>query len=183
MAPNPYAAPSAHGGPHVHGGGTGQVSVRGDVLVVAKESALPGVCFKCGTQENIVRRDAKFSWTPTWARLSVILCTIGGLIAILVTTKKARLALPLCAPCNARWSSAIAALIGGVVALVAGIFSFRLFDEPAIGAVFFFVCFGAFLGLMLGFVRPRILQVHKIDDHVIELKGVHPVACRVLTGG
>jgi len=138
---------------------------------------------KCGAQENIVRRDMKLSWTPTWARLSVILCTMAGLIAVLVTTKRARLAMPLCAPCNARWSSALAAVIGAVVVLFAGLMSFGAFDSPAVGGVVFFVSLATFVATGVGFARPRMLQVNKIDDHVVELKGVHPVACRVLTGG
>ena len=186
MSPNPYAAPAAHGGPAGHGYGHGhgaQASLRGDVLVVQKDAALPAVCMKCGTQENIVRRQGKFSWTPAWARLLVLVCTIGALVAILLTTKRGQLSMPLCASCNARWSGAIGALIGGVVALVFGVFALGAFDEPAFGAVLFFVILAAFVGVMVGVVKPRILQVHKIDDHVIELKGVHPEASRIFTGG
>ncbi len=188
MAPNPYAAPEAHGGPSGHGHGYGyghggMVSVRGDVLVVQKNAELPPVCMKCGTRDNIVRRQLKLSWTPVWARLSVLVCTLVGLIAMLVTTKRAQLAAPLCAPCNARWSAAIAAIVGGVVALIVGMMSMGAFDEPAIGGLVFFVVLAGFIGLMVGVVKPRTLQVAKIDDHVIELKGVHPVACRAFTGG
>jgi hypothetical protein len=184
MALNPYAAPSAHGGPHGYGAGTGSpVTLRGDVLIVPKNAALPNVCMKCGTQENIVRRTAKFSWTPIWARFSILICTVVGLVVIAITTKRGQLSVPLCTPCNARWSSAVVALIAGVVALIAGIMSFSLFDEPAIGAVLFFVSLAGCIGLGVGVVKPRMLQVHKIDDHVIELKGCNPIAARVIVGG
>ena len=46
----------------------------------------------------------------------------------------------------------------------------------------FFVVLAAFIGLMLGFVKPRMLQVHKIDDQNVELKGVHPEAARAIAG-
>jgi hypothetical protein len=182
--PNPYAAPSAQG-PHGYGhsGGGGGASLRGDVLVVERNANLASVCMKCGTHDGIIRRQAKFSWSPTWARLSVIFCTIGGAIALAITTKRAQLAVPLCVPCNARWSSAVGALIAGIVLLVLGIFSFRLSSEPAFGGIFFFVALAAFVGLAIGFVKPRMLQVNKIDDAFIELKGVHPSAARELSGG
>jgi hypothetical protein len=181
MAQNPYAAPNPHGSSFGYVNGS-QATLLGDVLAIRKDAALPDVCMKCGTHDSIVRRQAKFSWTPMWARLSIVLCTIVGLIAMAVTTKRATLSLPLCAPCNARWSSAVVALIVGIVALVGGVFTFRLFDEPAVGGVLFFVCLAGFIGIAIGYVKPRMLQVHKIDDQMIELKGFHPGAARVLTG-
>ena len=183
MSPNPYAAPSAHAGPPGYGNGHGSpVSVRGDVLIVPKNADLPNVCMKCGTQENIVRRQGKFSWTPVWARLLVLVCTVAAIVAILITTKRGQLSMPLCAPCNARWSGAIAALVGVVVALIVGIMCLGAFDQPAIGIGLFFAILAGFIGVMVSVVKPRILQVHKIDDQVIELKGVHPTACRIFTG-
>lgn len=164
-------------------GNQGYARLEGDVLVVAKETYLPDICIKCGSKEGIVRRQAKFQWTPVWARLSILVCTLLGLILMLVTTKKGNLPLPLCSPCNTRWGQAIAVLFGSITALVLGIFSFQLFDEPAIGGGLFLVILVAFIGLMFGFVRPRMLHVHKIDDQFIELKGFHAGAAREMTGG
>ena len=158
------------------------MSVRGDVLVVEKNADLPAVCMKCGTQENIVRRQAKFSWTPVWARFLVLVCMIGAVVAILLTTKRGQLSLPLCARCNGRWSGAIAALVGSIVALLVSVFGVGAFDEPAIGAALCCLVLVGFVVILAGVVKPRTLQVQKIDDHVIELKGVHPIACRVFTG-
>jgi hypothetical protein len=156
--------------------------MQGDVLVLQKHAtALPAVCMKCGTTHDIQRRKAKFQWTPMWARMMIVLCTIGGAIAMLVTTKKAQLDIPLCAPCNARWGQAVAAIIGGVVALVLAIVGIGQLHEA--GAVVFFVVLAAFIGLMLAFVKPRMLQVQKIDDQNVELKGVHPEAARAIVGG
>ena len=182
MVSNPYAAPVAGASPY---GATGVRSyfaaMQGDVLVVSKHApALPGVCMKCGTTHDMQRRNAKFQWTPMWARLLVPFCTIVGAIAMLITTKKAQLDIPLCAPCNARWGQAFAAIIGGVVALVLSLFSIQALEQA--GAILFFVILAGFVGLMFGFVRPRMLQVHKIDDQNIELKGVHPDAARAIVG-
>lgn len=179
MMTNPYAAPSAP----AHGGGVRPyfAAQQGDVLVLSKHApALPGVCMKCGTTHDIQRRNVKFQWTPVWARMMVVLCTIGGAIAMLVTTKKAQLDIPLCAPCNTRWGQAFAALIGGIVALVLSLFSIQALEQY--GAILFFAVLVGFVGTMLGFVRPRMLQVHKIDDQNVELKGVHPEAARAIAG-
>lgn len=179
MAMNPYAAPAA---PIVAGGVRSYyAAMQGDVLVVQKEAALPPICMKCGTRDNIVRRNAKFQWTPVWARLMVVVCTLGGAIAMLLTTKKASLAVPLCAPCNARWGQAVAALIVGIVALVGSIFGIGQLHEA--GIILFVVVLLAFVGLMLGFVRQRMLQVHKIDEQNVELKGVHPAAAQAIIAG
>jgi hypothetical protein len=177
---NPYAPPGGYPGQnHPHH----SARLEGDVLVVAKDSYLPDVCLKCAARDGIVRRQAKFQWTPVWARLSIIFCTIGGLIVMLLTTKKGGLSVPLCQPCNARWGQAVTALIVSVVFLVAGLLTFRFFDEPAIGGIVFVVVLGGFIGVMLGFVRPRMLQVDKIDDQFIYLKGFHASAGREVTGG
>ena len=182
MTANPYAAPTAGASPYGAGGVRSYyAAMQGDVLVLQKHApALPGVCMKCGTTHDIQRRNVKFQWTPMWARMMVVLCTIGGAIAMLVTTKKAQLEIPLCAPCNAKWGQAVAALIGGIVALVLSIFGIGQLHE--VGGILFFVVLAAFIGLMLGFVKPRMLQVHKIDDQNVELKGVHPEAARAIAG-
>jgi hypothetical protein len=181
---NPYAAPNPHGsyGAPPNQVGYAQATLRGDVLIVERNAHLNGVCMKCGARDGLMARKAKFSWTPMWARLSVIFCTILGAIAIMVTTKRAELSVPLCASCNAGWSKATSATIGGVVLLVAGIFSFRLFDEPAIGGVVFFVALAAFIGILVGFARPKMLHAEKIDDQFVELKGVAPSAASFLSG-
>ena len=172
MTANPYAAPTAGASPYgASGVRSYYAAMQGDVLVLQKHApALPGVCMKCGTTHDIQRRNVKFQWTPMWARM----------IAMLVTTKKAQLEIPLCAPCNAKWGQAVAALIGGIVALVLSIFGIGQLHE--VGGILFFVVLAAFIGLMLGFVKPRMLQVHKIDDQNVELKGVHPEAARAIAG-
>jgi hypothetical protein len=178
---NPYAAPGAPVGSH---GSGGSARLEGDVLVVTKDAAMPSVCIKCGTHDGIMRRQAKFQWTPVWARISIVLCTVGGLIAILVTTKRATLAVPLCVPCNQRWGQAVVALIVGIVALVGSVFLLTTGrDDPTLGFVGFGIAFVAFLVIMLAFVKPRMLQVDKIDDREVRLKGFHPGAGQEIANG
>ena len=131
-----------------------------------------------------MRRQAKFQWTPMWARLSVVFCTILGLIAILTTTKRASLSVPLCVPCNQKWGQAVAALVVSVVGLVGSILLFRFAsDEPGIAFGAFGIAFVFFLVVMIAFVKPRMLQVDKIDENEIRLKGFNPAAGQEIANG
>jgi hypothetical protein len=154
----------------------------GDVLVVGRDTAFPSVCIKCGSHQEIERRTTKFQWTPMWARMSV-LCAIVGLIAMLLTTKRAELQLPLCPRCNKRWTAARNALIAGVIALVGSIVALRLGDDPQSLLPLIGVAIVAFIVVAIAFVKPRMLQVRKIDDQVVELKGCHPGAAQEIAEG
>ncbi|MBX3186134.1 MAG: hypothetical protein KF819_03925 [Labilithrix sp.] len=181
---NPYAPPKdADRAESPVRRGDYHARLAGDVLVVGKGARLPPVCLKCGARDGVSHRHTKFSWTPVWARLSVLLCTLLGLIAILVTTKKGELGVPLCVSCNARWTAGRNAVIGGVVMFVGGILLLRVGDDPTIGFGVLGVGFVAFLALTLGVARPRMLQVRKIDDQYLELKGFHQGAAREIADG
>jgi hypothetical protein len=181
---NPYEAPrpSAEGPSAGRARGKYYAALDGEKLVVQKDAELPSVCLKCGSHDGILRRKAKFQWTPVWARILVPFCWPAGLIAILATTKRGTLDVPLCGSCNARWSQAVGAIVVGVVALVAGIFAIRAFDEPATGFIVFFVALAGFLGLAIGFARPRMLIADKIDEANLTLKGVDQGAAREVVG-
>lgn len=156
----------------------GRYSARyeGNVLVVSRDADLPSVCMKCGTHDGIMRRSANFQWTPMWARMLVPLCALGGLIAMSITRKMATLAVPLCTSCNGKWTAGRNAIIAGVVAIVLAFVYVRTVDDPkgALGVLGIVVV--AFLGLAFFFARPRMLQVDKIDDREIHLKGFHTAA-------
>jgi hypothetical protein len=178
---NPYASPASSPG----GGGTGTggtARLQGDALVVSRDASLPSVCIKCGSHDGITRRDAKFQWTPMWARMLVLVCTPGALIAILVTTKRANLSVPLCVPCNQRWGQAATLLIVAILALVSPLALLMLsHDDPSLALGGFGLGFVFFLVVMLAVVKPRMLQVNLIDDREIHLKGFHPEAAREIT--
>ncbi len=191
---NPYAppqggfgGPGGPSGPYGQSGLAGQARFEGDALAVLKGAHLADVCIKCGARDSsgsrVSKHDKKFQWTPTWARLMIVLCTLGGLIAIAITTKRANLMVPLCQPCAARWSAARTVTIVGVVLLVLSIFAFRLADDPTPGLIFFGVVFVGFIALMLAFVRPRMLIVKKIDDREIWFKGYDRGAAEALIRG
>ena len=154
-----------------------------DALVLSGKGPLPAVCMKCGTHHEIVRRMAKFQWTPVWARF-LVFCLIGAIL-MMVTTKRATLEVPLCVRCNARWGTARNVGIAGVVALL-GAFAVMRFGEDALrtlGLVLLAVVIVAFVAVSLLYVKPRMLQAKRIDDTAITLKGVAPSAAQEIVDG
>ena len=188
---NPYAPPGDPGAVPEPGEpatkkkkrGAYHAHLDGDVLVVGRDTAFPSVCIKCGSHHGIERRVTKFQWTPIWARVSVVLCALGGLIAMAITTKRAELRLPLCPACNKRWSAARNALIGGVVALVLSIALLRLGDDPRSFLPLIAVVIVAFIVVAIAYARPRMLQARKIDERFIELKNCHQGAAQEIAEG
>jgi hypothetical protein len=152
-----------------------------------EEVALPAVCIKCGSHRAIRRRPTKLRWTPLWARM-MALCLIG-LLFMLFMTRRAELDLPLCPACDARWTTGRRALAAGVASLILALVAVRAvyFDEllaqpmawlPVLG-----VAFLAYFVLVVMFVRPRTLQVVKIDDTYLSLKGCHRGAAEEIVEG
>jgi hypothetical protein len=152
-----------------------------------EEVALPAVCIKCGSHKAILRRPTKLRWTPMWARM-MTLCLIG-LLFMLFMTRRAELDLPLCPACDARWTTGRRAFAAGVVSLVLALVAVRVvyFDEllaqpmawlPVLG-----VALLAYVVLVVMFVRPRTLQVVKIDDTYLSLKGCHRGAAEEIVEG
>jgi hypothetical protein len=155
----------------------------GDVLIVRRDTSFPSVCIKCASHQGIERRATKFQWTPMWARMSVVFCALPGLIAIAITTKRAELQLPLCPACNKRWTAARNALIAGVIAIVLSLVALRLGDDPQSLLPLIGVVIIAFVVVALAYVKPRMLQVRKIDDAHVELKNCHPGAAQEIAEG
>jgi hypothetical protein len=179
---NPYAPPGGPADPGMRPrGGDYHARLDGDVLVVGREARLPSVCLKCASHQDIVHRPSKFQWTPSWARF-LVFCGIG-IVIMLLMTKRAELAVPLCPPCNARWSAARNVLIAGTVLLVLSVVGLRLGDDPGAMLPLVGVVLVAFVIVALVYVKPRMLQVRKIDDQVVELKGCHPGAAQEIAEG
>lgn len=153
-----------------------------EALVVSRDAELPAVCMKCGAHDGIVRRNVKLQWTPAWARF-LVFCVVGAIL-VLVTTKRTTLDVPLCARCNARWSAARNAAIGSAIAFIASFVVFRFGDERReLGLALFFAALTGFVALSIAYVRPRMLQVKRIDDAEITFKGVAPSAAQEIVEG
>lgn len=170
MSENPYAPPVQRRGP-LHGAAGIPLQREGDVLVVPFGATIPDVCLRCGAVDDLVKRRASFQWTPAWARVLLVLCALPGLVAFLVTTKRAALDVPLCAPCDARWTTARNAIVGAVVLLVGGVLGVKILEDATIALVGLVALVGAAL-----FARTRMLGARRIDDTRILLERVAPAA-------
>jgi hypothetical protein len=152
-----------------------------------EEVALPAVCIKCGSHKAILRRPTKLRWTPMWARMMAF-CLIG-LLLMLFMTRRAELDLPLCPACDARWTTGRRAFAAGAVSLIVALITVRVvyFDEllaqPAAWLPVLGVALLAYAVLVVMFVRPRTLQVVKIDDAYVSLKGCHRGAAEEIVEG
>src|SRR2546422_686904 len=111
---NPYAPPEAD--PNLVGA-RAQTRVEGACLVL-EDATLPDVCLKCGARERIVRREHRFVYQPPWVLLLVVFCTLIGIAAAAITTKRLKVSLPLCETCNRRWRASRILLVLPLVVFV-----------------------------------------------------------------
>lgn len=155
--------------------------VEGKALVLSHDAPLPDVCMKCGTHDEIRRRDVVFSWTPAWVRY-LVFCGVG-LFLRLVFRVRASLVIPLCARCDARWTAARRASFSVIALLVASLVVVRILDASPLGRALVLGALAAFVVVRLLFVRPRVLQAHRIDEESIALKGVNPEAVTEIVAG
>lgn len=179
---NPYTPP-VHDGDAGRPLVSGRASWDGTALTVPKQFSFPRMCLKCASPEVHTRRTQNFAFTPMWARLLVLVCWPGALIAMVLTTKRATLEVPLCDPCHARWRKArnagILLAVGVVVGVVAASFVSGSSGSEAAALIFFAVLLLLVVGVVVGvnqLIRPHLLQAKKIDEDQVTLLGVHPTA-------
>jgi len=175
IAPNPYGTPSAPGGPFA-------AWAEGPDLSVQKEAPLPGVCMKCGSHDAPNRRNQQFVWTPPWVFIFFLVSPIIGAIIAVIVQKKGRLLLPLCHACSARWKNGMLALVLAIVGLILGfIFGFvALANElPELGVPLMIAGFVALIVVAV-MNRGRFLRVKKVDERMITLREVNPIAYQAI---
>ncbi|WP_394848952.1 hypothetical protein LZC95_16050 [Pendulispora brunnea] len=182
---NPYAAPQtapayvpAHG--YGHAPSPAFYTYReGDAVVHPRRAWLPAVCMKCARVDGLVTRDHKFQYTPPWTYgLFFALGPVAVLIVMALLRNNARMPIPLCAPCDARWRKTTIVLwstVGLMVALpLLAIFAAAV-SEVA-GQVLLAlsgVALVALLVVSLVVVRPAQLRAKKIDHAHVWILGVH----------
>jgi hypothetical protein len=178
---NPYSPPQ-HDDDQRYALG-GNVSWDGKLLLVPKQFSFPRICLKCASPEVHSRRTQKFGFTPTWARLLVVVCWPAAVVAMALTTKRATLELPLCDPCHARWLTArkwsIALAIGIFVVIFGVAFGGAASGSESEGLLLPIAILVLVLGMAFGvnkLVRPHTLQAKKIEDVNVTLAGVNPTA-------
>ena len=156
--------------------------MEGTALVLSHDAKLPAVCMKCGSHEEIMRREVVFSWSPLWVRY-LFFCLVGVLLQLLMRVR-ASLLVPLCVRCNARWAVARNARIASIALLfAAALGAGPLLRHHPVGR---FVGLGALAVVVLVhfvLVRPRVLPVHSIDEREIGLKAVDSEAVKEILEG
>jgi hypothetical protein len=188
----PPQSPIGYGPGYGYGYGYGWAPARADGVLLdypVHGSPLPPVCCKCGRRDGLKARFATLVWINPLAWFGAL----GGLLplAILIAflQKRVQIHLPICLPCDKRWT------YGTVFRWLSFLAPFLL--APIIGGFlgFFTESDEAFgIGILVGFVllilmplltvklvsEPRAVIAKRIDDHRALLKGVHPELLRSL---
>ncbi|MCA9633324.1 MAG: hypothetical protein KC766_36990 [Myxococcales bacterium] len=185
MTDNPYAPPESEEAPQeadVDAGGGGRYHAEqvGADLSIDKTATFPKVCLKCGSKNVTSFQDHLFQYNPPYIFILIVLCTLPGLIAMLILRKTAKMVIPLCADCDARWRSAKGLAMVAVVVLIGCLVVPYVMREPQLVLIGFVVGFGVFIGLLLTKVNPAMLRARKIDDSKVTIIGIHPDAARVI---
>ena len=175
---NPYSAPEGSFQPSRDFqdlGDEGGYWQDGKFLVVRNKCQLPDRCVKCGAEPAGHRLHKTYSWHPSGYYLVILLnVLIYALVAILVRSK-GEVNFSLCEEHWAKRSRAIltAWLIafGGIGLFVLGFFV----PEPAAAVIPGIVAI--VVALIYGNSVGLVLQVNKIRDGNIWLKGVTPGFC------
>lgn len=150
--------------------------VRDGVVFAPIAAALPAMCAKCGSPDVEKTADEAFSWSPLWARMTILLSPLVAIAAILLTRKKATLTVSLCAAHVSRvqlftrigWAFLLAGvgLIVGATLLVEDLGQ-GFWVALGIGVLAFFVAIWALTRTLV--VRPKY-----IDKMEARYVGIHP---------
>jgi hypothetical protein len=180
-------APSPMGQPY---GTAPPPRLEGDLVTIAKTYALPPLCVKCGTPSDLRGRMQAFAWFPKWTYVLVFIGLLPAVIVQAILTKRALLNLPVCAPCNARWSQArvmrvlafVVPIVGGLGLAIVGAATSAGW-LAAVGFLLFFPGILAVIPIDLLVLRPRTLLATFIDDGFVTLKGVSAGALEAMRRG
>lgn len=149
------------------------VQRQGDLLVVARNAALPPNCVKCGQPATGKPLKKTFYWHTGWLYLLVLLHVIIYIIVALIVRKRFDLAVPLCEEHRRRrrrflWTGGLLLLggfAGGILlgSLVGG-------DE---GLGWFFLVWIVFsiAGIVFLLTGGTVLRAKHIDNDAATFKG------------
>lgn len=174
-APNPYAPPKHD-----------QEPPRGEAtLFVRRDERLPEICVKCARTGDLMHRAHTFVTQPqrkNAVMLGALFGALGGAIAGAAaarTQRTAKLDLPICGACNARWDNGRWLVFGGLLlTAVAVLFTFVV-GQAALSAVarlgILFAGLGAIIAASVLAKKGQLSALH-IDDEGVVILGVSPDA-------
>lgn len=153
-------------------------------------AVLPPICCKCGARHDLRGRTANLVWVNPLAYLGLLGGLFPMMILVLVLQKRATVTLPICAPCDQRWSRGIVFRYLAVVApFVLGLAAFyvadALWDDVgrdvlAAFAVFLVLIVALPIAVVKLVSEPRAVTAVKIDEYRAKVKGVSPELLRAL---
>jgi hypothetical protein len=165
---NPYTPPAADAAPENLGPLESEAKhskrarvepkAHDDQLTVGQNIRLPSVCLKCASTQGLARRVETFD--RRW----------------LFWGYQAKIALPLCEPCDTRWRLAKRAKLLTLVGLVGsvGVLGLSLVGIVTVTTTLLaVVALIAGLVALRGYVKPRILHASRIDEASITFGGVN----------
>lgn len=143
-----------------------------------QEQGLPFFCVKCGQPADLWKRK-RFAWRPTWTYW------IGGVIAMMVMTKRMTVELPMCQAHKNHWFVrnviSIGGLLGvfGLLAILIALIAVNQPPNPRMEPVFeglAVVFLVGFLGWLITLFELSATQIRptEITANSITLTGVSP---------
>lgn len=139
-----------------------------DILIMHKNAILPDMCIKCGEYANGVRLKRKLRWHSPYYYLLLLVSILVYIIAASVASKRAIIDFPICS--KHLESRKKAMLISWAVTGAGFLLMFLTKYSPAF---LFFGILILFIGLVFIAITSTVVNIKKIDDHHVWLKGVN----------
>lgn len=205
MSVDPYAPPAAQAAPGDGARWVGRAfaaSREGDDLAIERDAGLPDACVGCGATTIAARRARPFMAMPAWARAiafvpvvaaAVLLARVGdgevslvanvvivvSLLIVFTQRKRAKLVLPTCAPCDAKYVKRMRVVALATLVLILGCVAPIWLGDAPDRALLYVAAFGAFTIVTL-LARRGAIRAIRIDDRSVVLRGVHPHAAQAI---
>jgi hypothetical protein len=133
----------------------------------------PGLCLRCGAGTDRLQ-DQRFAWNPGWAHIFILAGALPWLIAVLLTRKTMRVAVPMCDRHRNHWRNQKLYIWLGLLGLIAlGIVAAATFDElpKEVAYVGIGVLIFGSLGWLIGglVLASRAIRAGEITAEWIEL--------------
>lgn len=139
-----------------------------DILIMHKNATLPDRCIKCGDYTNGLRLKKNLRWFSPYYYLLLLVNSIVFIVVASIASKRATVEFPICPKHHESRNKAM--MISWAV-IGAGILSMFLIRYETI-----FLLIGIlvlFTGLISIIVTSKVVDIKKIDDQHVWLKGVN----------
>lgn len=168
-----YGLPRTSRGPAGYGASLAQnagVWRDGNTLVMDKRATLPDYCVKCGIPANGSRLRKRLSWHHPALALLILVGVLIYVIVALIVRKSAVVEISLCEDHLRRHRTA--AIVTWLVFLVGMGFIVLAIAKESGGSALFGI-FLVFVSAILAMTWAKVVNVKKIDDYYVWLRGIN----------